>query len=91
MGYAWIFNKTKCPQLEKFPEYMNILETGLQSMGVIEDSDGTEEETTYLYENTGLSKMTEEDMNNSTDQMMKELQPSIEKIHQRLESIENTM
>eukprot|EP00972_Heterocapsa_arctica_P074010 10922928-Heterocapsa_arctica.AAC.1 len=35
--------------------------------------------------------MTEEDMNNITDQMMKELQPSIEKIHQRLSNIENTM
>eukprot|EP00972_Heterocapsa_arctica_P085398 12586108-Heterocapsa_arctica.AAC.1 len=33
--------------------------------------------------------MTEEDMTNITDQMMKE--PSLEKIHQRLENIENTM
>eukprot|EP00972_Heterocapsa_arctica_P101130 14906206-Heterocapsa_arctica.AAC.1 len=60
-------------------------------MCMTEDSDGPEEETTYQFENTDLNKITEEDMNNITDQMMKELQPSIEKIHQRLGNIENTL
>eukprot|EP00972_Heterocapsa_arctica_P057176 8436797-Heterocapsa_arctica.AAC.1 len=70
---------------------MNILESGLHTMNMTEDSDGPEEETTDQPETTDLNKMTEEDMNNITDQMMKELQPSMEKIHQRLGSIENTL
>eukprot|EP00972_Heterocapsa_arctica_P088748 13086210-Heterocapsa_arctica.AAC.1 len=41
MGYAWIYNKTKSPNLDIFPEIMNILETGLQKMCMTEDSDGT--------------------------------------------------
>eukprot|EP00972_Heterocapsa_arctica_P103733 15288289-Heterocapsa_arctica.AAC.1 len=64
MGYAWIYNKTKNPMLADVPEFMNILETGLQRMGLTEDSDGTEEEFTDQYEITDKSKITEEDMNN---------------------------
>eukprot|EP00972_Heterocapsa_arctica_P047271 6973965-Heterocapsa_arctica.AAC.1 len=61
---------------------MNITETGLLIMGMTEDSNGTEEETTDQYENTDQSKITEEDMKNIADQMMKELLPSMEKINQ---------
>eukprot|EP00972_Heterocapsa_arctica_P096513 14239326-Heterocapsa_arctica.AAC.1 len=58
-------------------------------MSMIEDSDGTEEEYADQYEITDKSNITEEDMKKITDSLMKELQPAMDKIHQRLENIEN--
>eukprot|EP00972_Heterocapsa_arctica_P099847 14729008-Heterocapsa_arctica.AAC.1 len=42
MGYAWIYNKKKYGCLKDFPEYVSILEKGLQS--ATEDSEEQEKE-----------------------------------------------
>eukprot|EP00972_Heterocapsa_arctica_P028312 4163104-Heterocapsa_arctica.AAC.1 len=73
--------------LKDFPEYVNILEKGLQS--ATEDSDQQEKEEQYIKEKHDNN--IDEIMKNHAGQLMKEIQPSLAKIYQRLESIENNV
>eukprot|EP00972_Heterocapsa_arctica_P108643 15998829-Heterocapsa_arctica.AAC.1 len=87
MGYAWIYNKTQMEFLKDFPEYVNILEKGLQS--ATEDSDQQEKEEEDIKEKH--DQKIDEIMKNHAGQLMKEIQPSLDKIYQRLENIENNV
>eukprot|EP00972_Heterocapsa_arctica_P091859 13547834-Heterocapsa_arctica.AAC.1 len=89
MGYAWIFNYKKDPDLLEFLDFLNCLENGiLKRMMEEEPAKTTETEIELPSENMEKSKMTEEEMNNIAEIVSQNQKTYLLKIEARLQGIE---
>eukprot|EP00972_Heterocapsa_arctica_P004009 595927-Heterocapsa_arctica.AAC.1 len=86
MGYAWIFNYKKDPDLVQFLDILNCLENGiLKRMMEAEPAKTTETDAELPNEIIEKNKMTEEEVNNIAEIMSQNQKTYLLKIEARLE------
>ena len=90
MGYAWIYNYKKNPELAEFQDIPNCLETGIQTMQMTEETTKVPEtEAERQDEHMSKNMMTEEEATKIAEIMSNIQKPYFLRIEAILENIEN--